>query len=48
MNELEVLNSIYDILLSWQPLINLITGCIQFCIVAGVCYVLYKLFNLFF
>ena len=29
MNELEVLNSIYDILLSWQPLINLITGCIQ-------------------
>lgn len=48
MSELEVLTSIYDILLSWQSLINLITGCIQVCIVAAVIYVLYKLFNLFF
>lgn len=48
MSELEVLNSIYDILLQWQPVINLITGCIQVLIVVVIMYVLYKLFNLFF
>lgn len=48
MSEIELLTSIYDILNSWQPLINLVTGCIQVCMVVAVMYVLYKLFNLFF
>lgn len=48
MTELEVLNSIYSILLSWQPIFNLITGCLQFVIVAFALYALYKFFNLFF
>jgi len=48
MSELELLTSIYDILLSWQSVINLITGCIQVLMVVAIMYVLYKLFNLFF
>lgn len=48
MSEVELLSSIYDILQQWQSLINLITGCIQVCIVFVVMYVLYKFFNLFF
>lgn len=48
MSEIELLTSIYDILLSWQSVINLITGCIQVLIVVAIMYALYKLFNLFF
>lgn len=48
MENTVVLNDIYNILVSWQPVINLLTGLMQACIVAVVLYVLYKLFNLFF
>lgn len=48
MSELELLQSIYDILISFQPFVNLITGFIQVLIVVAVLYILYKLFNLFF
>lgn len=48
MDNVVGLNDIYNILISWQPTINLINGVIQACIVGLVIYVLYKLFNLFF
>ncbi len=46
--ELIILQNIYDILTSWQSVVNLITGCIQVCIVVAIMYVLYRLFNIFF
>ena len=48
MESAVVLNDIYNILVSWQPIINLFAGLMQACIVALVLYVLYRLFNLFF
>lgn len=48
MTELDYLSSIYELLQKLTPLANLITGCIQVCIVVAVIFVLYKLFNLFF
>ena len=48
MESVAVLNDIYNILVSWQPIINLFAGLMQGCIVVFVLYVLYKLFNLFF
>jgi len=48
MENTALLTDIYNILVSWQPTINLITGLLQFSIVVFSCYILYKLFNLFF
>jgi len=48
MTEIELLQSIYDLLLSLVPLANLLTGIIQFGIVVFAIVILYKLFNLFF
>ena len=48
MESAVVLNDIYNILVSWQRVFNLISGLMQACIVAVVMYVLYRLFNLFF
>lgn len=43
-----LLTDIYNILVSWQSTFNLLTGIIQFIMVVFACYILYKLFNLFF
>ncbi len=49
MAQMELLQGIYDFCyITLFPVVNLITGLLQFLIVGIVLYVLYKLFNLFF
>jgi len=48
MTELEILQSIYELLLSYSSFFNLITGFVQSIIVVFSIIALYKLFKLFF
>ena len=48
VTELDYIKAIYELLIKFVPLCNLITGLLQCFIVVVVLVVLYKLFNLFF